>query len=47
MWTSQIVPLPLRIYTPPLLNILDLYATLPESTPPSQNIPAFYIKQHS
>ena len=44
MWPSQNVPLPPRIYIP-LLNILDLYATLQESTPPSQNIPAFYIKR--
>ena len=44
---SHDLPLPPRIYTPPLLNIFDLYATLPESALPSQNIPAFYIKRHS
>ena len=34
---SQNLPLPLRIYP----SFQQLYATLPESTPASQNIPAF------
>ena len=33
---SYDLPLPVRIYPSPFLNI---YATLPESTPPSLNIP--------
>ena len=45
MWPSHNVPPSQNIH--PLLNILDLYATLLESTPPSQNVPTFYIERHS
>ena len=38
MRCSQNLPLPPRIYPPPYQQ---LYMTLPESTPPSQNIPTF------
>ena len=34
---SQILPLPLRIYSP----FQQIYATLPKSTSPSQNLPPF------
>ena len=39
MRCSQNVPLPPRIYPPPPFQ--QLYMTLPESTPPFQNIPTF------
>ena len=38
MRCSQNLPLPPRIYPPPFQQ---LFITLPESTPPSQNIPTF------